>query len=81
MNETLVQRLYDAWEKTDKDEALAVLHEAAVEITRLSTIQSAAPEIAEALQKLLERWIDPLSITAEHWEAARAALSKAKGEA
>ena len=42
---------------------------------------SSAPDMYEALKGLLQRWMDPGSITSEHWEAARAALSKAEGGA
>lgn len=45
MSETIIQRLYEAWEKTDKDEALAVLHDAAVEITRLYAALAAEREL------------------------------------
>ena len=40
---------------------------------------ASAPDMYEALKGLLQRWMDPGSITSEHWEAARAALSKAEG--
>lgn len=41
---------------------------------------AAAPDLYEALVPLLMRWADPLSIQEHHWNAARDALKKARGE-
>jgi hypothetical protein len=40
---------------------------------------AAAPELYEALEQITIRWMDPGSITVEHWQAARDALAKARG--
>lgn len=42
---------------------------------------SAAPDLLEALEPLLMRWADPLSISEHHWNAARDAIKKARGSA
>ncbi len=41
---------------------------------------AAAPDLYAALEPLLVRWDDPLSIQEHHWNAARDALKKARGE-
>lgn len=41
---------------------------------------AAAPDLYAALEPLLMRWADPLSIQEHHWNAARDALKKARGK-
>lgn len=41
---------------------------------------SAAPDLLAALEPLLMRWADPLSITEQHWNAARDAIKKSRGK-
>ena len=43
-------------------------------------MMAAAPELYEALEQLLMRWLDPGSITDAQWHAAKSALSKARGD-
>lgn len=45
-----------------------------------ASLIAAAPDLYEALVPLLMRWADPLSIQEHHWNAARDALKKARGE-